>query len=203
MLQISQIVKKTEEMFDQFNQHFYHNVLTRPAITVSPDGGRGAYGWCSIHEIWNANGEKYREINLCAEYLDRPISELAATLLHEMAHLYNIVHGIQDVSNNGYYHNLKFKATAEAHGLHIEKHPKYGWTITTLSPEAEAWIKETLGSDSIHASRLQTIGTSNGGSKKSQNCSIKYICPCCGTIIRATRRVNVICADCNEAFEPE
>ena len=69
--------------------------------------------------------------------------------------------------------------------------------------EAEAWIKETLGSDSIHASRLQTIGTSNGGSKKSQNCSIKYICPCCGTIIRATRRVNVICADCNEAFEPE
>lgn len=41
--------------------------------------------------------------------------------------------------------------------------------------EAEAWIKETLGSDSIHASRLQTIGTSNGGSKKSQNCSIKYM----------------------------
>ena len=38
MLQISEIVKKTEEMFDLF-------------ITVSPDGGRGAYGWCSINEI--------------------------------------------------------------------------------------------------------------------------------------------------------
>ena len=37
-----------------------------------------------INEIWNASGEKYREINLCAEYLDRPIFELAATLLHEM-----------------------------------------------------------------------------------------------------------------------
>ncbi len=45
MLQISEIVKKTEEMFNLFNVHFYHGALTRPAITVSPDGGRGAYGW--------------------------------------------------------------------------------------------------------------------------------------------------------------
>ena len=61
MLQISEIVRKTEEMFDLFNEHFYEGELNRPAITVSPDGGRGAYGWCSINEIWNASGEKYRE----------------------------------------------------------------------------------------------------------------------------------------------
>ena len=46
MLQISEIVRKTEEMFDLFNKHFYEGELNRPAITVSPDGGRGAYGWC-------------------------------------------------------------------------------------------------------------------------------------------------------------
>ena len=57
MLQISEIVRKTEEMFDLFNKHFYEGELNRPAITVSPDGGRGAYGWCSINEIWNASGE--------------------------------------------------------------------------------------------------------------------------------------------------
>ncbi|WP_373845435.1 hypothetical protein [Clostridium sp.] len=28
----------------------------------------------------------------------------------------------------------------------------------------------------------------------------KYICPGCGTIIRATKDVNVQCADCNEMF---
>lgn len=50
MLQISEIVKKTEEMFDLFNAHFYHRELTHPAITVSPDGGRGAYGWCNINK---------------------------------------------------------------------------------------------------------------------------------------------------------
>ena len=81
MLQISEIVKKTEEMFDLFNQHFYSNKLTRPAITVSPDGGRGAYGWCSIHEIWNAENELYREINLCAEYHDRPITNKEASTM--------------------------------------------------------------------------------------------------------------------------
>ena len=32
MLQISEIVKKTEEMFDLFNHHFYNRELTRPAI---------------------------------------------------------------------------------------------------------------------------------------------------------------------------
>ena len=201
MLQISEIVKKTEKMFDLFNKHFYHEELTRPAITVSPDSGHGTYGWCSIHEIWNADNELYREINLCAEYLDRPITEIAATLLHEMSHLYNLQHGIQDVSNNGYYHNMKFKATAEAHGLHIEKHPKYSWTVTTLAPETEAWIISVLGDTGIHASRLQAAGGSKGGRKKSTNRSIKYICPCCGTIIRATREVNVTCADCGEPFE--
>ena len=127
-LSVSEIVAKTEAMFDLFNHHFYKDELARPAITVSPDGGRGAYGWCSVYEIWQASGEAYREINICAEYIDRPIGEVAATMLHEMAHLYNLPHEIKDVSNNGYYHNKKFKETAEAHGLHIEHHATYGWT---------------------------------------------------------------------------
>ena len=84
MLSVSEIVAKTEAMFDLFNHHFYNDELTRPAITVSPDGGRGAYGWCSVYEIWQASGEAYREINICAEYIDRPIGEVAATMLHDM-----------------------------------------------------------------------------------------------------------------------
>ena len=42
MLSVSEIVAKTETMFDLFNDHFYAGELARPAITVSPDGGRGA-----------------------------------------------------------------------------------------------------------------------------------------------------------------
>lgn len=203
MLQISAIVKKTEELFDLFNQHFYGEELTRPAITVSPDGGRGAYGWCSVQEVWKTGREMYREINICAEYLDRPMTEVCATMLHEMAHLHNLLHEVEDTSNNGYYHNMKFKTTAEAHGLHIEKHQKYGWTITTLAPEAEAWVKETLGDEAINASRLPEGSTDKGKGKKSKNRSIKYVCPNCGAIIRATKEVNVVCGDCDVPFERE
>ena len=156
MISISEIVAKTEAMFDLFNHHFYNGELTRPAITVSPDGGRGAYGWCSVYEIWQASGEAYREINICAEYIDRPIGEVAATMLHEMAHLYNLTHEIKDVSNNGYYHNKKFKDTAEAHGLHIEYHATYGWTITTLSEETAEWLAQHQ-QESQHQVRLPAL----------------------------------------------
>lgn len=39
MINISEIVAKTEAMFDLLNEHFYQNELIRPAITVSSDNG--------------------------------------------------------------------------------------------------------------------------------------------------------------------
>ena len=71
MITISEIVAKTEAMFDLLNEHFYQNELIRPAITVSSDNGRGAYGWCSIYEIWQGSGEAHREINITAEYMKK------------------------------------------------------------------------------------------------------------------------------------
>lgn len=218
MINISEIVAKTEAMFDLCNQHFYNGERIRPAITVSPDGGRGAYGWCSVYEIWQGNGEAHREINICAEYINRPIAEVAATMLHEMAHLYNLTHEIKDVSNNGYYHNKRFKETAEAHGLHIDHHKTYGWTVTTLTQETADWLAQQPDMVDIAAScrttfQIKTKGGSDdeddgettttikGGRQTSKNRSIKYVCPKCGAIIRATRQVNVVCGDCNVPFE--
>ena len=43
--------------------------------------------------------------------------------------------------------------------------------------------------------------TTKGGRSTSKNRSIKYVCPKCGAIIRATKLVNVVCGDCNVAFE--
>lgn len=124
-------------MFDLFNEHFYYTELTRPAITVSRTAGAALMAGAVFKKSGMQTARSPAK-SPCAEYLDRPIFELAATLLHEMTHLYNLEHDIQDVNNNGYYHNMNFKATAEAHGLHIEKHAKYGWTVTTLAPEVKA-----------------------------------------------------------------
>ena len=201
-MQISKVLSKAETLFEAFNDHFYNGELATPAITVHPDGGRGAYGWASVQKIWSAEDGQYRELNICAEYLDRPLVEVACTILHEMVHIHNIQNGIEDTSNNGYYHNRRYKTSAEAHGLIIEKDAKYGWTKTSLTPEAEAWLIASFGEQGMNVSRMAEGVAGKAGRKKSKNRSIKYVCPCCGMSVRATREVNVKCGDCDEDMEP-
>lgn len=86
------------------------------------------------------------EINISTATLDRPIEETTATLCHECAHLYALTHGIKDTSGAGNsYHNKRFKAIAEAHGLVIDHHAKYGWTITSPSLELLDFIEAQAG----------------------------------------------------------
>lgn len=170
-------------------------------ITVSPDHTRGAYGWCTGWKAWKAgDDEGHYEINLCVEYLNRPFEETCGTLLHEMVHLQNLQDGVQDTSRSGTYHNKKFKETAEAHGLTVEKGEKYGWHKTTLNPEALEFV-QGLGKEGFALVRPRPIGLK--GSSKSGSSSRKYVCPCCGAIIRATKEVRVICADCDCEFQEE
>lgn len=139
------VIEKLEHLFSSFNTKFYNSELDKPVITVSPDEGRNAYGWCTSWKAWKKTEDKdsgFYEINICSEYLTRNFSELCGTLLHEMVHLYNLQNGIQDTSRGGTYHNKKFKEIAEQHGLIIEQHQKYGWTITKLNEEATQFINK-------------------------------------------------------------
>lgn len=47
----------------------------------------------------------------------------------------------------------------------------------------------------------ETTTTIKGGRSTSKNRIIKYVFPHCGAFIRATRQVNVVCGDCDVAFE--
>lgn len=82
-----------------------------------------------------------------------------------MVHLQNLQDGVQDTSRSGTYHNKKFKETAEAHGLTVEKGEKYGWHKTTLSPEALEFV-QSLGKQGFTLVRprpLSLKGSSKGG----------------------------------------
>lgn len=115
-----------------------------------------------------------------------------------MVHLWNLQTDVQDTSRGGTYHNKKFKAVAEEHGLIIDQHPKYGWTITSLNGQAAEFIKGMDGQGfKLYRSKIPKIKTSSSSSSR------KYVCPGCGMIIRATKEVNVICGDCNVEFEEE
>ena len=194
------------KLFDMLNTDFFDGELERPVITIQ--SSPKAYGHFAM-DRWTVNGENTCEINLGAGTLHRPIEELVSTLVHEQCHMLNHVYRNNipsDVSRGGTYHNKLFKETAEAHGLIVERSEKYGWSHTSCSDELFQWILDNELED-IQISRKdefdsQTVGTIGGTHKRTAtgkgNNSIRYHCPSCNTIVRATREVNVGCLDCGE-----
>ena len=92
---------------------------------------------------------------------------------------------------------------AEAHGLEVEHHPKYGWTITSPGIDLLDFI-EAQGWQDLQmvegVSLLDVLGTlpKGGGGTKKPSSTRKYICPKCGNSCRATKTINIICGDCME-----
>ena len=200
---LAPIIEELESLFSKFNTRFFSGALEKPVISVSQDHTRGSYGWCTLWKAWQDGTEsgEFYEINLCAEYLNRPFEETCSTLIHEMVHLKNLQDGVQDTSRSGTYHNKKFKEAAEAHGLICEKGEKYGWHKTTLNPEALEYV-QSLGKQGFALVRPRLLGL-KGSSKGGGSSSRKYVCPCCGTIIRATKEVHVLCGECEVEFQEE
>lgn len=207
----SRAAGQLEKMFRELNKHYFNGGLPEPIISLKKTPS--AYGHITCSKAWKAGEESKYEINISSATLDRPIEETAATLLHEMVHEYNLENGIKDTSNNGVYHNKRFKEQAEAHGLVVEHHEKYGWTVTSPSETLldfiifQGWEDIQMGERLAWADMTGTGHTSPGSSQpgapkppKAKSSTRRWICPKCGTIIRSTKEVRVICADCMERF---
>lgn len=210
---LTPVIEKLEIIFSKLNGEYFDGQLKKPVITVTPDNTNSKYGWCTGWKAWTdkapkaisemtadeiaaAKDEGFYEINLCAEYIARPFEDVVGTMLHEMVHLFNIYAGVRDTSRNGFYHNKRFKEAAEAHGLIVKKGSPYGYYKTTLTDTAKIFAENNL--DGVKFDLYRKPKT--GGTKKSASRSRKYVCPCCGAIIRATREVRVVCGDCDITF---
>lgn len=206
----NRVTQYLNKVFKLINTEYFNNELEMPTITIQSTVG--AYGHVTTSKVWKTeSGKASYELNIGADYLNRPIENIVATLIHEGCHLYAMQNGIKDTSNRGVYHNKRFKALAEDRGLIIEKHSRYGWTITTPS---EATINFCIDNDlqevliTRHTGITFTgVGTGKNGNgtpvkptaPKKGN-SIKWICPCCGAIVRSTKILNIVCGDCKEKF---
>ena len=194
-------------IFDLLNEDFFESALSRPTITVQSTPK--AFGhFLQKTDAWIAPEQKSCEINIGAGTLARPIDDTVGTMLHEMIHYWNFSRGIKDCSRGGKYHNKKFKAAAEAKGLRVIKIERYGWAITEPTDQIRDFVNNHSLTDIqifrnegyfyVKGDREET-GEENEEEKsqKKKSSTRKYICPCCGISVRATKVVRIMCMDCN------
>lgn len=189
---ISQATAFLEKAFDVLNKKYFDSTLSKPVITIQ--SAPGTNGHFTQYDAWHDQKKGYREINISAENLSRPIANTVGTLVHEMVHMYCDMNDIQDTSRAGRYHNNRFKAEAEKRGLSIDYDKTIGWSITTPTPElrsfvaAQGWRKLTLS---------RSFEVKDPKAKKPSS-TRKYICPCCGMSVRATKDVEIACIACSD-----
>ena len=96
------------------------------------------------------------------------------------------------------YHNKRFKEEAEKRGLLIDYDPKIGHSITQPAPKtfctAQHWRNK------LTICRAGDLPDDTPKAKKPSS-TRKYVCPCCGQSIRATKEVNIMCMDYNQQME--
>lgn len=139
-IKTSRVAGQLEKMFRALNSRFFGGEL--PEVVISLKKTAGAYGHFTTGKVWQTGEERRYEINISSASLNQECAFLSGVLVHEMVHEYCAEHGIKDTSNNGVYHNKNFKHIAETHGLEVEHHPKYGWTITSPGLELLDFVEE-------------------------------------------------------------
>lgn len=210
----SRVAGYLEKMFRAINADSFGGELEEPIITIMSTPG--AYGHVTVSKVWRAKGSERYELNMAADWLERPIENVVSTLIHEMTHLYNMQMGIQDCSRGGTYHNKKFKEEAEKHMISIEKHEKYGWTLTSPTDElleyimGKGWGDIDMGrgclfglfggTDTGKPGKGTQTGA-DGQDEPKKGSSRRYQCPSCKAIVRATKDLKIICGSCNVDFE--
>jgi len=194
-MKMSDVVGKLEGLFDILNAAYFGGELPRPVITVQSTPK--AYGHCSTKKIWKSESEAMYEINIGAEFLNRPSANTAATMCHEMVHLYCLVNEIADTCQKGRYHNKTFKAEAEARDLEIGYDRTVGYSHTNPT---EAF-KKTLEDNGFTLEVLFARVMPEAKAKTEREKPHRYICPLCGQEVKTTADLSIICGHCEVPME--
>ena len=195
-MKISEATAFLEQAYIVLNHKYFGGQLPPVVITIQSSK---AYGHYTMWDAWHTDTDGYREINLGAETLNREVSEVMATLIHEICHHYCAVNGIKDTSRGGTYHNKKFKEVAEGTGaVTIGYDPRIGHSPTTPTQALIDFIEEQ-GWKGVELSR----NTPERATRGRNNGVRKLVCPECGISVRATKAVNIGCLDCGTVMVVE
>lgn len=200
-----------EKGFKYFSNKFYDNTLNEDntIITIQSKGKTKSYGWCTCEKSWydgkqtlleEENIPKYYEINISAEHLNRGFANNMETLLHEMVHLDNILHGINDCSTKQ-FHNENFKKGAERVGLIANKVKQYGYAETSCGKELADDIHNFIVDNNINVKIFDTARKDKIIKKVTRtNKKVKMICLGCKNVVSCDDEINITCKDCGMEF---
>ena len=76
-----------EKAFRLINADWFNNELPECIITAVPTSK--AYAHYTPWDSWQTGTGAKREINISTAYLERPIENIVASLMHEMCHMYS------------------------------------------------------------------------------------------------------------------
>lgn len=125
--------------YAKFNKEVFNGDLPDAVINIAYLNNNKKNG--TIYGQMAANGafvdsdDNYAEdITISPKVISLGFEDTMLTLLHEMIHIYNKQHKIEDVNKQG-KHNEKFKESAEKFGVSVEKDKYVGWTTNILAQE--------------------------------------------------------------------
>lgn len=181
----------TEKITDSINY-----LLLLKALVEEEANGNG-YGHCSTKKIWKSESDGQYEINIGAEFLNRPSANTAATMCHEMVHLYCLVNEIQDTCQKGRYHNKTFKAEAEARDLEIGYDRTVGFSHTNPTEAFKKTLEDNGFVLEVPFARVMPEEKAKAEREKPH----RYVCPVCGQEVKTTADLSLICGICEVAME--
>lgn len=193
-MKMSETIKTLESIFDKLNAIYFESKLCRPVITVQTTPK--AYGHCSTKRVWKSETESQYEINLGAEFINRPKDQTCATLLHEMVHLFCIENVIADTCQRGRYHNKTFKAECEARDLAVDYDRTNGYAYTAPTDTFRSKLTAAgvdLERPFAKLARIMPKAKATAARAKAR----KYICPVCGQEVKSAAELSLICGICN------
>lgn len=194
-MKMSDVIAKLENLFSILNKAYFGGELPKPVITVQSTPK--SYGHCTTKKIWKSENEAMYEINIGAEYLNRPSANTAATMCHEMVHLYCLENEINDTCQKGRYHNKTFKAEAESRDLEVDYDRTNGYTHTAPTPKFEQTLKDNNFTLEVLFARVLP----EQRAKREREKANTYVCPICGQKVKSTAELNLICGDCEVPME--
>ena len=189
-MKMSDVVTKLENLFDLLNAAYFEDKLPKPVITVQSTPK--FYGHCSTKKIWKSENDARYEINIGAEYLNRPSDDTAATMCHEMVHLYCLENGINDTCQKGRYHNKAFTTECELRDLEVGYDRANGYTHTTPTEAFKKTLEDAGFVLEVPFARVPPKAKAKAAREKAH----KYVCPVCGQEVKTTAELSLICGVC-------